>query len=180
MPILAYIDGMKLYVYGNDHSYPHFHVPFAEYRLKVGIETLEVTEGAPPRPKLARAIEWARPRQEQLLEAWAQARSGSPVRKNSMNVLPRITHAEPVIHGVMKLIFTGGYEGVDDLRPVIPCGRIWAFLQNPDNFGKVQIEEYGHHIFWIDEAIRREIDLAADGLPRDCERQAEVHMLMAS
>jgi hypothetical protein len=45
MPILAYIDGMKLYVYGNDHSYPHFHVPFAEYRLKVSIETLEITEG---------------------------------------------------------------------------------------------------------------------------------------
>ena len=96
-----------------------------------------------------------------------------------MKPLPRITHAEPVIHGVMKLIFTDGYAGVVDLRPVIARGRVWTFLQSPENFCKVQIEEYGHHIFWIDEA-GDEIDLGADGLRRDCERQAEVHMLMAS
>ena len=81
MPILAYIDGMKLYVYANDHGYPHFHVLFAEYRMKISIETFEVVEGALPRPKLARVVEWARSRQEHLLEAWSQARGGSPVRR---------------------------------------------------------------------------------------------------
>ena len=41
----------------------------------------------------------------------------------------------------------------------------------------LQIEEYGHAISWFDKD-GYEIDLSADGLRRDCERQAEIHKLM--
>jgi hypothetical protein len=93
-----------------------------------------------------------------------------------MKKLPRIVEAEPVIHGVLKLVFTDGYEGVVDLRPIIAQGRVFKWLEN---FSKIQVEEYGHHAFWVDDK-GREIDLGADCLRRDAERQAELHKLIAS
>ena len=98
---------------------------------------------------------------------------------DQMKKLPRIVTAEPVIHDVLKLVFTDGYEGVVDLRPIIAQGRVFKWLQKPANFLKVQLEEYGHHIFWIDDR-GREIDFGADGLRRDAEKQAELHKLIAS
>jgi hypothetical protein len=37
-----------------------------------------------------------------------------------MSELPRISSAEVIIHGVLKIIFKDGYEGVVDLRPLMP------------------------------------------------------------
>jgi hypothetical protein len=96
-----------------------------------------------------------------------------------MKMLPRIATAEPVICGVLKLVFTEGYEGVVDLRPLISQGRVFGWPQRPKNFLKVELGDYGHHVFWIDDK-GREIDLGADGLRRDAEKQAELHKLMAS
>jgi hypothetical protein len=96
-----------------------------------------------------------------------------------MKKLHQIVAAEPVIDGVLKLVFTDGYEGVVDLRPIIAQGRVFKWLQKPKNFSKVQLEEYGHHVYWIDDK-GREIDLGADGLQRDAEKQAELHKLIAS
>jgi len=94
-----------------------------------------------------------------------------------MKLLPRIVSAEVVIHGVVKLVYDDGYEGVVDLRPFIARGRIFTYLQSPENFKRMQIEEYGHHIFWIDDA-GDEIDFGADSLRRDSQRQADIHKLM--
>ncbi len=91
----------------------------------------------------------------------------------------RITLAEPVIPGVVKLVFTDGYEGVVDLRPIISRGMIFSYLQTPENFARLQLEEFGHHIFWIDEN-GDEIDFGADQLRKDCEKQAQLHLLAAS
>lgn len=94
-----------------------------------------------------------------------------------MKLLPRIVSAEVVIHGVVKLVFDDGYEGVVDLRPVIARGRIFKYLKSPENFRKMKLEEYGHHISWVDDA-GNEIDFGADSLRRDAERQADIHKLM--
>jgi hypothetical protein len=96
-----------------------------------------------------------------------------------MKKLPRIVAVESVIHGVLKLVFTDGYEGVVDLRPIIASGRILNWLQKPENFQKVQLDEFGHHVFWIDDK-GQEIDFGADSLRRDAEKQAELHKLAAS
>ena len=95
-----------------------------------------------------------------------------------MRKIPRITHAEPVIHGVLKLVFQDGYEGVIDLRPVIARGKIFSWLQSPDHFAQVKVDEFGHSISWTNTE-GHEIDFGADGLRRDTERQAEIHRLMA-
>ncbi|MFG1427816.1 DUF2442 domain-containing protein [Roseixanthobacter glucoisosaccharinicivorans] len=96
-----------------------------------------------------------------------------------MTTLPRIRTAEPVINGVMKLVFLDGYEGVVDLRPIIARGKIFTYLQKPENFAKVQVEDYGHHVFWTDDN-GNEIDFGADQLRKDCEKQAQLHLLAAS
>ena len=83
------------------------------------------------------------------------------------------------IHGVLKIVFTDDYEGVVDLRPIITRGRILTWLQKPENFQKVQLEQYGHHVFWVDDN-GQELDFGADSLGRDAEKQAELHKLAAS
>jgi len=91
-----------------------------------------------------------------------------------MKKLPRIVLAEPVIHGVLKIVWNDGYEGVVDLRPTIARGRIFSYLQKPKNFQKVRVSEYGHSIEWINEN-GEEIDFGADTLRLKAENQARLN-----
>ncbi len=94
-----------------------------------------------------------------------------------MNDLPRIESAEPIIPGVLKLVFRDGYQGVVDLRPLLAKGGIFSSLQDPARFAEVKVDEFGHSVAWVNDN-GYEVDLSADGLRRDCERQAEIHKLM--
>jgi hypothetical protein len=96
-----------------------------------------------------------------------------------MKRLPRIVSAEPVIHGVLKIVWTDGYEGVVDLRPTIDRGRIFTYLQNADNFGKVTVAEFGHSIGWTDDN-GNEIDFGADTLRMKAVNQAKLQKLVAN
>src|SRR3989442_1299492 len=102
----------------------------------------------------------------------------STPRRDRMKKLPRIVSAEPVIHGVLKIVWNDGYEGVVDLRPTIDRGRIFTYLQKPKNFKKVKVDEYGHSIGWINER-GEEIDFGADSLRAKAENQAKLHKLVA-
>lgn len=94
-----------------------------------------------------------------------------------MKTLPHIVFAEPVIHGVLKIAFDDGFEGVVDLRPLIAKGKVFGWLETPAHFAAMRIDEHGHSVSWSD-ATGYVIDLSADSLRRDAERQAEVHRLM--
>ena len=96
-----------------------------------------------------------------------------------MKLLPRMTRVEAIMHGVVKIAWNDGYEGIVDLRPVIARGTVFEHVRKPENFFSVALEAYGHSIFWTDDtgAI---IDLGADSLRRDAEAQAELHELLAS
>jgi hypothetical protein len=95
-------------------------------------------------------------------------------RKNRVKKLPRIVSATPVIHGVLKIVWNDGYEGVVDLRPTIARGRIFSHLQNRENFAKVRVSEYGHSIEWINDK-GEEIDFGADTLRSKAENQARLN-----
>ncbi len=95
-----------------------------------------------------------------------------------MKKLPRITLAETVIHGVLKIVWSDGYEGVVDLRPVIDRGRIFTYLQKPAQFRKLKVTEYGHSIGWINDQ-GEEIDFGADNLRQKAENQAKLHKIVA-
>jgi hypothetical protein len=95
-------------------------------------------------------------------------------REHRMTEIPRIVAAEPVIHGVLKIQWDDGYAGIVDLRPVIVRGKIFTYLQEPKNFEKLKVGEYGHGIVWVNE-VGEEIDFGADSLRQRAEKQAELH-----
>jgi hypothetical protein len=88
--------------------------------------------------------------------------------------LPRIVVAEAVIHGVLKIVWNDGYEGIVDLRPTIARGRIFTYLQKPENFAKVGVSEYGHSVEWINDDGDA-IDFSADTLRTKAENQARLN-----
>lgn len=94
-----------------------------------------------------------------------------------MKKLPIVVDAQPVIHGVLKVAFEDGYVGVVDLRPLIAKGKVFAWLNAPAHFAAVKIDEFGHSVSWQDDE-GYSIDLSADSLRRDAERQSEIHRLM--
>lgn len=93
--------------------------------------------------------------------------------------IPTIVTAEPVIHGVLKIVWDDGYEGIVDLRPTIDRGKIFTYLQKPDNFAKMTVAEYGHSLGWVDDD-GNEIDFGADNLRMKAENQAKLHKLVSS
>ncbi len=59
-------------MYWNDHAPPHFHALFAEHRAVIDIETLRVTGGSLPKPKLRAVLK------DSLNAAWHQTQAGLP------------------------------------------------------------------------------------------------------
>jgi hypothetical protein len=86
---------------------------------------------------------------------------------------PLIESVEPVMFGVIRLKFDDEYEGVLDLRPLMRHAN-WAGVKTREDFFAVQIYENGGHISWPAGGV----ELPADGLRRDCERQQKLHLLM--
>jgi hypothetical protein len=85
--------------------------------------------------------------------------------------LPRIASAEPVMLGVLKIVWDDGYTGLVDLRPILARGKVFTHLQNPKNFQKVQVSEFGHSVEWFDEK-GEQIDFASGTLREKAEKQA--------
>jgi hypothetical protein len=77
MPTVAVVEGIKIRLYWDEHPPPHFHAEFAEYRVIIDIETLEVLEGAIPRVQYRKVVAWARTRQAALLEGWTACQADS-------------------------------------------------------------------------------------------------------
>src|SRR5207248_647305 len=93
--------------------------------------------------------------------------------ENSMSDILRITAAEAVLPGVLKLAWNDGYEGIIDLRGIIAEGEIFEHLRNPESFGKVRVERYGHSIYWGEEG-NEEVDFGCDRLREIAQEQASV------
>ncbi|MFL5260169.1 MAG: DUF2442 domain-containing protein [Hyphomicrobiales bacterium] len=94
-----------------------------------------------------------------------------------MTDLLRIVSAEPVIHGVLKIVWNDGYEGVVDFRHFLAIGKVYTPLREPEFFKTVRVEPYGHSIEWLTPE-GREIDFGSDSLQELAKRQAR--LLLAS
>jgi hypothetical protein len=80
--------------------------------------------------------------------------------------------AEPVIFGVVKIVWKDGFAGIVDLRPLLTKGAMFEFLRaNPARFDDLKLEEHGHKIFWLDDQ-GDEVDFGSDSLRQRAERQA--------
>lgn len=91
--------------------------------------------------------------------------------KNKVKDILRITVAEPVMQGVLRLVWNDGYEGIVDLRGIIARGKIFEPIRDPDYFRQVRVERYGHHIYWGDDEFTQ-IDFGCDRLRELAEEQA--------
>ena len=90
-----------------------------------------------------------------------------------MTDIVRIVSAEPVIHGVLKLKWSDGFEGIVDLRHFMAIGKVYMPLRDPAFFQTVKVTEFGHSIEWIDEA-GGQIDFGADSMQELSRSQAEL------
>lgn len=80
--------------------------------------------------------------------------------------------AEPVMFGVVKIVWNDGFAGIVDLRPPLARGEMFEFLRTShDRFDALKLEEHGHKIFWLDDH-GDEVDFGSDSLRQRAERQA--------
>jgi hypothetical protein len=80
--------------------------------------------------------------------------------------------AEPVIFGVVKIVWKDGFAGIVDLRPLLAKGEMFEFLRaDPARFDGLKLEDHGYKIFWLDDQ-GDEIDFGSDSLRQRAERQA--------
>jgi hypothetical protein len=80
--------------------------------------------------------------------------------------------AEPVIFGVVKIVWKDGFAGIVDLQPLLAKGEMFDFLRvNPVRFDDLKLEDHGYKIFWLDDQ-GDEIDFGSDSLRQRAERQA--------
>lgn len=64
----------------DDHSPPHFHADYGDYRITVEIAT-GVVEGRFPRRSMNAVMEWYSLYKSQLLEDWELAARHEPLKK---------------------------------------------------------------------------------------------------
>jgi hypothetical protein len=90
---------------------------------------------------------------------------------HSMNGPLRIEAAEAVIPGVLKVVWSDGYEGVVDLRGLLSSGAVFEALREPRRFHEVKVAAFGHSVYWGEEGDE-EVDFGSDRLREIAEDQA--------
>jgi hypothetical protein len=84
--------------------------------------------------------------------------------------------AEPVIFGVIKIVWKDGFAGIVDLRLILAKGEMFSFLRvDPARFDDLKPDDYGHNIFWLDDDSD-EIEFGSGSLRQRAERQASLHL----
>ena len=70
MPELSRFLGIIISMYFDDHSPPHFHVRYNDFRASISIKDLSLFQGELPPRVLGLVIEWAGLHKNELLEDW--------------------------------------------------------------------------------------------------------------
>jgi hypothetical protein len=70
MPTISSFYGILIRMFFNDHTPPHFHAEYGEFKAIIDIKTLSVLSGTLPRRAHDLVIDWAHNHQLELLEDW--------------------------------------------------------------------------------------------------------------
>jgi Domain of unknown function (DUF4160) len=81
MPEISRFFGIVIRMYFDDHNPPHFHAIYAGHEAEIGIEPIEVLEGALPGRAVSMVIEWAAIHQAELRQNWRRAQTAQAVQK---------------------------------------------------------------------------------------------------
>jgi hypothetical protein len=88
--------------------------------------------------------------------------------------IQRMKSASPVLYGVIKIEWLDGFVGLVDIRNVLSTLPMFEFLKNDkQRFNQMQMEEYGHKLFWLDDDGDA-VDLGSASLRERAERQSEI------
>jgi hypothetical protein len=74
MPTISTFFGILIRMFFNEHSPPHFHAEYGEFKAVINIQTLEVMEGKMSRRALELVLDWAELHQSELMEDWELCR----------------------------------------------------------------------------------------------------------
>lgn len=85
MPQISSFYGILIWMNFNDHTPPHFHAWYGEYKIIVGIEN-GLVKGEMPGRALRMILEWLDLHREELMENWHRAQAGKPLQNiNPLN-----------------------------------------------------------------------------------------------
>lgn len=70
MPTITIIDGIRILMYLNDHTPPHFHVRFGGTKGKFDIATGQLLSGRVDRRTAAKVQEWTELNRDLLMRNW--------------------------------------------------------------------------------------------------------------
>ena len=70
MPEISRFLGIIITMYFDEHNPPHFHVRYNEFRAKMDIASLNVTDGTIPARVRGLVEEWAEMHREELMKIW--------------------------------------------------------------------------------------------------------------
>ncbi|MBK8506071.1 MAG: DUF4160 domain-containing protein [Saprospiraceae bacterium] len=70
MPTFFFIEGVKICLFFDDHTPPHFHAFIAEYEAVIEISSVEILKGDLPKNKKRMILKWAASNKEELMEIW--------------------------------------------------------------------------------------------------------------
>jgi hypothetical protein len=79
MPELSRFLGIVIGMFYREHGVPHFHEVYGGHEISVEVETGRIHGQFPPRA-LKLVVEWRDLHQAELLENWARAKAGQPLR----------------------------------------------------------------------------------------------------
>ena len=80
MPEISRFLGIVIYMLYDDHSPPHFHAAYGDYKISVEIET-GIIDGRFPRRALGAVMEWLQENKDRLIENWELAEHHKALKK---------------------------------------------------------------------------------------------------
>ena len=80
MPTISRFFGIVIRMYHDDHSPPHFHARYGEFKAQIEIASLVVMRGRLPQRALSLVREWAFRRRRELEENWGRVERNQPLQ----------------------------------------------------------------------------------------------------
>ncbi|MCB1155853.1 MAG: DUF4160 domain-containing protein [Leptospiraceae bacterium] len=81
MPLISEFYGIKIYMYWDDHSPPHFHAEYGDFQALIDILQSVVIKGMIPNKQLKLILAWSELRKDELMENWESARVHGEIKK---------------------------------------------------------------------------------------------------
>lgn len=81
MPLVCEFFGIKIYMYWDDHTPPHFHAQYGNDKALVSINYAVVIKGSLPSRQLKLVLAWCELHEKELLENWESAKQHGEIRR---------------------------------------------------------------------------------------------------